>query len=186
MNVEVATMHLEGDALNLYAWINGEDEILLWEELVKVFQENYGPPEFQNPNEFPCALKQTGTIIEYCQEFARLVARVKDWQDHCLLGVFLIGLKDELKTEVRIHKPRTVFKAASLALDERQQRKDKGLYYRCRAPFSPGHRCKSTLSIMEYRDNTNNVILEAADEEAWLYEQETANDNATTIPSLSP
>ncbi|GAA0140181.1 hypothetical protein LIER_01580 [Lithospermum erythrorhizon] len=117
MKVEVAAMHLEGDALDLYAWINGEDEILLWEELVKVFQENYGPLEFRNPDEFLCALKHTGPKTEYRQEFARRVGRVGDWPDYCLLRVFLIGLKDELKIEVCIHKPRTVFKATSLALE---------------------------------------------------------------------
>ncbi|GKC97941.1 retrotransposon gag domain, retroviral aspartyl protease [Tanacetum coccineum] len=35
--------------------------------------------------------------------------------DHCLLGVFLNGLKDELKADVRIYKPCTVYKAMSLA-----------------------------------------------------------------------
>nr|GEY29147.1 hypothetical protein [Tanacetum cinerariifolium] len=39
-----------------------------------------------------------------------------DWPDHFLLGVFISGLKEELKVEVRIHKPRNVFKAVSLAL----------------------------------------------------------------------
>ncbi|GAA0140180.1 hypothetical protein LIER_01579 [Lithospermum erythrorhizon] len=69
---------------------------------------------------------------------------------------------------------------------EQQQRKDKGLCYRCGDPFLPGHRCKSALSIMEYRDSTNNVILEAADEETRLYEQEAANDGATSISYLPP
>ncbi|GAA0156935.1 hypothetical protein LIER_14309 [Lithospermum erythrorhizon] len=44
MKVEVTARHIEGDTLDLYAWINGEDEILLWEDLIKAFQGNYGPP----------------------------------------------------------------------------------------------------------------------------------------------
>lgn len=48
---------------------------------------------------------------------AKRTARVKNWPEHCLLGVFLSGLKEELKTDVRIHKPRTVYKAMSLALE---------------------------------------------------------------------
>ncbi|GAA0166182.1 hypothetical protein LIER_21399 [Lithospermum erythrorhizon] len=117
MKVEMTAMYLEGEALDLYSWINGEEEILLWEDLFKAFQENYGPPEFQNPDEFLCTIKQTGMVTEYRQEYARCVARVRDWPDQCLLGVFLTSLKDELKTEVRIHKPHSVFKAASLALE---------------------------------------------------------------------
>ncbi|PWA82162.1 hypothetical protein CTI12_AA180690 [Artemisia annua] len=115
--VEIASMYLEGDALDLFAWISAEHNHLYWEELVKILHENYGPAEFQNPDEHLCNIKQTGTVQEYRQEFAKRVARVHDWPDHCLLGVFLSGLKEELKVDVRIHKPRNVFKAVSLALE---------------------------------------------------------------------
>ncbi|GJY09708.1 retrotransposon gag domain, retroviral aspartyl protease [Tanacetum coccineum] len=37
--------------------------------------------------------------------------------EHCLLGVLLNGLKEELKADVRIQKPRTVYKAVSIALE---------------------------------------------------------------------
>ena len=115
--VEIASMYLEGDALDLFAWISAENNHLYWEELVKILHENYGPAEFQNPDEHLCNIKQTGTVQEYRQEFAKRVARVHDWPDHCLLGVFLSGLKEELKVDVRIHKPRNFFKAVSLALE---------------------------------------------------------------------
>ncbi|KAL8143387.1 hypothetical protein V2J09_016419 [Rumex salicifolius] len=117
MKVEVAAMHLDGDALDLYAWVNGEGHILGWDDLVRVFQEHYGPPDFQNPDEFLCSVRQTGTIAEYRLEFARRAARVVDWSENALLGVFIAGMREELKSEVRIHKPRSVYKAASLALE---------------------------------------------------------------------
>ncbi|GJR09096.1 hypothetical protein Tco_0791748 [Tanacetum coccineum] len=115
--VEIASMYLEGDALDLFAWISAEHNHLYWEELVKILHENYGPAEFQNPDEHLCNIKQMGTVKEYRQEFAKRVARVHDWLDHCLLGVFISGLKEELKVDVRIHKPKNVFKAVSLALE---------------------------------------------------------------------
>lgn len=87
------------------------------EELKKALQENYGPAEFQNLDEQLCNIRQSGSIHEYRQEFAERAARAHNWPEHCLLGVFLSGLKDELKADVRIHKPRTVFKAMSLALE---------------------------------------------------------------------
>lgn len=116
LKVEVAAMYLEGDALDLFAWINSERTLLYWEELVKALQENYGPAEFQNPDEHLCTIKQTGTVQDYRQEFAKRAARVHNWPEHCLLGVFLSGLKEDLKADVRIHKPRSVYKAMSLAL----------------------------------------------------------------------
>ncbi|GJW45796.1 hypothetical protein Tco_0077442, partial [Tanacetum coccineum] len=67
--VEVASMYLEGDALDLFAWITGRS----------------------SPKEL------LGSTIGQ--------------------KVFLNGLKEDLKADVRIHKPRTVYKAVSLALE---------------------------------------------------------------------
>ncbi|KAD6454658.1 hypothetical protein E3N88_09364 [Mikania micrantha] len=115
--VEVASMHLEGDALDLYSWLSSDQPISFWEELVQILTKNFGPAEFQNPDEHLCSIKQTGSVQEYRQEFTKRSSRVTGWPDHCLLGVFLNGLKDDLKSDVRIHKPRTVYKAMSLALE---------------------------------------------------------------------
>ncbi|GKB39215.1 peroxidase 64 [Tanacetum coccineum] len=115
--VEIASMHLEGDALDLYAWLSDDHSLTFWEELVQAFTKNFGPAEFQNPDEFLCSIKQTGSVQEYRQEFTKRSSWVSNWPDHCLLGVFLNGLKDELKSDVRIHKPHTVYSAMSLALE---------------------------------------------------------------------
>lgn len=115
--VEIASMHLEGDALDLYSWLSDDQSMTFWEELVQAFTKNFGPAEFQNPDEYLCSIKQTASVQEYRQEFAKRSSRVSNWPDHCLLGVFLNGLKEELKADVRIHKPRTVYNAMSLALE---------------------------------------------------------------------
>ncbi|KAH0632953.1 hypothetical protein KY284_035739 [Solanum tuberosum] len=114
--VDIAAMYPEADALDLFSWINRERTLLYWKEIVKALQENYGPVEFQNPNEHLCSIQQKGSIQEYRQEFAQFSSRVTNWTDHCLLGVFLNGLKEEIKYDVRIHKPRTIYRAMSLAL----------------------------------------------------------------------
>nr|GEZ01440.1 retrotransposon Gag domain, retroviral aspartyl protease [Tanacetum cinerariifolium]GFA23000.1 retrotransposon Gag domain, retroviral aspartyl protease [Tanacetum cinerariifolium] len=115
--VEIASMHLEGEALDLYSWLSHDQTVIFWEELVQAFTRSFGSAEFQNPDEFLCSIKQTGSVHEYRQEFAKRSSRVSNWPDHCLFGVFLNGLKDELKSDVRIHKPRTVYSAMSLALE---------------------------------------------------------------------
>ncbi|WMV26001.1 hypothetical protein MTR67_019386 [Solanum verrucosum] len=79
--------------------------------------ENFGPAEFQNPDKHLCNIQQTGSVQEHRQEFAKRSSRVTNWPDHYLLGVFLNGLKEELKSDVRIHKPRTVYRAMSLAFE---------------------------------------------------------------------
>ncbi|KAD4585836.1 hypothetical protein E3N88_23437 [Mikania micrantha] len=115
--VDVASMHLDGDALDLFSWLSTDQPIQFGEELVHAFQRNFGPAEFQNPDEHLCSINQTGSVQEYRQEFARRSSRASNWPDHCLLGVFLNGLKEELKADVRIQKPRTVYKAMSLAME---------------------------------------------------------------------
>lgn len=84
---------------------------------MKVLQETYGPAEFQNPDEHLCNVKQKGSLQEYRQELAKRAARVQNFPENCLLGVFLSSLKEELKADVRIHKPGTVYKAMTLALE---------------------------------------------------------------------
>lgn len=88
-------MYLEGDALDLFAWINSDCTILYWEELVKALNENYGLTKFQNPDEFLCGIRQVGIVLDYRQEFAKRVAWITN-PEHCLLGscmYFLMGSK---------------------------------------------------------------------------------------------
>ncbi|GKF22926.1 retrotransposon gag domain, retroviral aspartyl protease, partial [Tanacetum coccineum] len=115
--VDVASMHLESDALDLFSRLSADQTITLWEELVLAFHINFGPAEFQNPDEYLCSIKQTRSVQEYRQEFAMRSARVSNSPENCLLGVFLNSLNEELKTNVRIQKPRIVYNAASLALE---------------------------------------------------------------------
>ena len=65
LKIDITTMYLEGDALDLFTWINIKRIILYWEELVKALQENYGPIEFQNTDEYLYGIKQMGIIQEY-------------------------------------------------------------------------------------------------------------------------
>ncbi|CAH9112200.1 unnamed protein product [Cuscuta europaea] len=148
--VEIASMSLEGEALDVFAWMNGEESILYWEELVKLLQENFGLAEFQNPDEYLCNIRQSGSIQEYRQEFSRRVSRVHDWPEHCLLGVFINGLKEDLKADVRIHKPRTVYQAMSLALQfESKLGPNKGL---SKPPYLSNNRPGQSTPLTQHRD----------------------------------
>ncbi|KAH0781471.1 hypothetical protein KY290_001069 [Solanum tuberosum] len=161
---------IDRDALDLFSWINRVRTLLYWEELVKALQKKYGPAEFQNPNEHLCNIQLTSYVQEYRQEFAKHSSRVTNWLDHCLLGVFVNGFKEELKSDVRIHKPRTVYRAmtASQPLQtrtwdtERRNLMGQGHCFGCHDKFAPGHRCKSAkLSLMEI---TGEGQLEEVDE----------------------
>ncbi|KAD3639974.1 hypothetical protein E3N88_29197 [Mikania micrantha] len=105
------------ETLDFYSWLSADHQITFWEELVNALTTNFGPAKFQNPDEYLCSIKQNGSVQEYRLEFVKRSSRVSNWPGHCLLGVFLNGLKEELRADVRIHKPRTVYNAMSLALE---------------------------------------------------------------------
>ena len=71
LKVDIAAMYLEGDALDLFSWINSERTLVYRDELVKALQEHYGLAKFQNSDEHLCNVKQVGSVQEYCQEFAK-------------------------------------------------------------------------------------------------------------------
>ncbi|PWA84530.1 retrotransposon gag domain, Retroviral aspartyl protease [Artemisia annua] len=87
--VDVAAMHLEGDALDLYSWLSTDQNIEYWKDFVQYKSTDKSSPNCPHTN----------------------------WPEHCLLGLFLYGLKDDLKADVRIHKPRTVYKAMSIVIE---------------------------------------------------------------------
>lgn len=62
MMVDISAMYLEGDALDLFAWINSECTLLYWKEFGEALQENYSPTEFQNRDEHICSIHQLGTV----------------------------------------------------------------------------------------------------------------------------
>ncbi|KAI3777374.1 hypothetical protein L1987_47174 [Smallanthus sonchifolius] len=177
--VDVASMYLKGDALDLFSWLN--------------------------PDEYLCGIRKTGTTQEYRQDFAKRSSRVSNWPAHCLLGVFLHGLMEELKADHRLHKPRSVYKAMSIALEfesktthnrketksqatettkpslptttsavmqtsapplrisktEKHARYIKGECFRYGEKYGPGHRCKTgTFKLLEYaEENITEVAI---------------------------
>lgn len=184
--------------------------------MVKALEQHCGPPEYLNPDEHLSEIKQTGLVKEYRQEWAKRIARVSNWPEHCRLGVFLSGLKEELRSEVKLHKNKTVYRAASIAVEiekqeapktrgfkagmgsstrpnpyplvqreetqrttysshpnmsshrthtsdsywyvVKQERRDKGLCFRCGEQFWPGHRCNKNFSLIEIVEKGEEIV----------------------------
>ena len=62
LKVDVAAINLEGYALDTFTWVSSGRTIRHWEELVQIFQEQFGPAEFQNPDVHLCSVKQNDTV----------------------------------------------------------------------------------------------------------------------------
>lgn len=75
----------------------------------------FGPTEFDDPSESLHRLKQSTTVATYIESFERLSHRIENLPESFLLGCFVGGLKEEIRLEVKLKKPRTVVDAMGLA-----------------------------------------------------------------------
>ncbi|KAH0646302.1 hypothetical protein KY284_034186 [Solanum tuberosum] len=170
----VAAMYLEGDALDLFAWINNEYTLLYWEDLVKSLQENYGLAEFQNPDEhLYVRIHKPRTVYKatsLAMEFEKKVSsnhghKGSQWSNLSRSNTTQIGSARDVpyqsvgnqfvsQTDPNFAQisPRP---SPNCAWEiEKQNHIAKGLYFRCNGKFTPGHRCKTTsLTLMEANDN---------------------------------
>ncbi|KAD5507928.1 hypothetical protein E3N88_15631 [Mikania micrantha] len=106
--VDVASMHLEGDAPDLFSWLSTDQLIQFWEELVHAFQRNFRPAEFQNPDEHFCSIRQTGIFLNGLKEELKADVHVAISTDPgiwCKVGTFkLLEADNEGDEPVEVHK----------------------------------------------------------------------------------
>uniref|UniRef100_A0A2N9E792 Retrotransposon gag domain-containing protein n=1 Tax=Fagus sylvatica TaxID=28930 RepID=A0A2N9E792_FAGSY len=60
-------------------------------------------------------LCQTGTVREYQAQFEQLPARVHNWTEQVLVESYIGGLKEEIRSEIKLFQPTSLLHATSLA-----------------------------------------------------------------------
>lgn len=63
------------------------------------------------------ALRQTGTVEEYVQQFELLVAQAPTTSEDQMLGYFLVGLRQDIRGQVRPRDPQDVTPAMEVVRD---------------------------------------------------------------------
>ena len=114
--VRLTVFHFEGKALQWHsAYIKsvGLENLPSWNEYQILLLDRFGDV-CEDPMVDLMKLRQTGSIIEYHEEFDSIVSRV-DLSDEHQLSCFLGGLKQEVQMIVRMFQPNSVRKAYSLA-----------------------------------------------------------------------
>lgn len=94
---------MEGKALTWYQWWKFCAGNSTWENLKAAIIRRFEPSILQNPSESLPSLKQMGTVEEYREQF-ELYAGPLVWaeREH-LKAIFLNGLKDVVKAELKLH-----------------------------------------------------------------------------------
>ncbi|CAL9012350.1 unnamed protein product, partial [Prunus brigantina] len=119
--VTVAAVHLSGDASLWMRWFEQrfpKDWTLFTTSLL----QHFGSTDMCDFEASLSHIQQTGSLADYLALFTKLACRAPEWSDTQLKGVFIGGLREEIRFDVQTLQPNTL----------------------------PGHRClKPMLALIE-------------------------------------
>jgi hypothetical protein len=117
--VTTASLYMDGQAA---LWLQAFRQTHIntcWEEFRQAVVEEYGPDEFESQMHKLLHLRQTSTVAEYMRQFEEhmyhLLSLDSTLSTKFFVTQFIIGLKDELRTAVRIQAPMSITRASVFA-----------------------------------------------------------------------
>ncbi|KAJ8751592.1 hypothetical protein K2173_016841 [Erythroxylum novogranatense] len=113
--LQLASFHLEGNALQWYRWYFNYHTLDSWNDLSHAVLVRFGPTEYEDPAEALSRLKQTSTVAVYQDTFERLTQQVSSLPEKFLVSSFIAGLKDEIRLDVKLKKPTSLSDAFGAA-----------------------------------------------------------------------
>ena len=113
--VQLASFHHEGIALQWHRWLTKFRGPLSWNDFTKAILLRFGPTEYEDPSEALSRLKQTTTVAAYQEAFEGLSHQVDRLPEPFLIGCFIVGLRDDIRLDVKIKQPRTLASAIGVA-----------------------------------------------------------------------
>ncbi|KAH6810002.1 kinesin 3 [Perilla frutescens var. frutescens] len=125
--VEVALVAMEGAALHWFQWTQSRFPNLPWSRLKHELLRRYGEDPMANTFEALMYTKQTGTVNDYVDLFISRLVHVPGLSDSYYLGMFLHGLRDEIRLQIRAKDAKDLFDTIHLAREiERELRAVRG------------------------------------------------------------
>ncbi|KAF7812804.1 Retrotransposable element Tf2 [Senna tora] len=113
--LEAVAVCLEGRALNWLQWIETRVEMRTWPKFKTELLRRFHQSQLGNGYEMLMALKQTGSAAEYREKFELLSAPLKDAPEDMLISVFLNGLKEDVRAELRMSRAQNLLEVLDLA-----------------------------------------------------------------------
>ncbi|XP_022637052.1 uncharacterized protein LOC111241703 [Vigna radiata var. radiata] len=103
--MQAVIVALEGRALNWFQWWETCNPNPTWEAFKVAVVRRFQPTMLQNPFELLIGLRQSGLVEEYIEQFEQYAGFLKGIPQDYLVGIFLNGLKEEIKAEVKLYEP---------------------------------------------------------------------------------
>jgi hypothetical protein len=114
-----ATLHFRGNAALWLQTYEAMHDVDCWEELVVAVTQKFGRDKHHRYLEALERIAQLGSVDDYHHKFEELMHKVlvynNNYDEAFFVTKFVKGLKMEIQTTIRLHKPRTVDAALSLA-----------------------------------------------------------------------
>ncbi|KAL5830968.1 hypothetical protein ACOSQ4_016322 [Xanthoceras sorbifolium] len=115
--VQLASFHLEGIALQWHRWLTEFRGPLTWVEFTKAVHLRFGPTDYEDPSEALTRPKQTTIVEAYQKAFEKLSHRYATKSDliSFLVGCFIARLRDEIRLDVKVKQYQTLTDAISVS-----------------------------------------------------------------------
>ncbi|KAH6793227.1 hypothetical protein C2S52_003704 [Perilla frutescens var. hirtella] len=107
--VDVVLVAMEGTALNWFQLTQNRFPNITWAQLKLELLRQYGDDPMANTFEALLYTRQTGTMSEYVDLFISRLAHVPGLADIYCLGMFLHGLRDEIRLRIRAREAKDLF-----------------------------------------------------------------------------
>ena len=114
--LKAAIMCLEGPGLSWFRWSDNREPFRSWEDLKQRMLARFQSSQAGSLYEQFFAISQSGTARDYITMFEKMAAQLPRLQEEVLEGIFIKGLKQELRTAVRTQTPTGLSQAMELAL----------------------------------------------------------------------
>lgn len=115
MWLQLAFISMEGNALHWFQYWKKNTKRQSWSSFTTALLKRYSGDTRGDVYEHLAALRQTGTMTEFIQEFELLMAQISGAKEAQLCGYFLAGLRAEMRSKIRPHKPANLLSAMELA-----------------------------------------------------------------------
>lgn len=114
--LRAAMMCLEGPALSWYRWSTTKEPFRTWEELKSGMLIRFQSSQAGSLHEQFFSISQNGTARDYVTMFEKMAAQLPGLSEKVQEGVFIKGLKPDLRVAVRTQRPVGVTQAMELAV----------------------------------------------------------------------
>ncbi|KAK8481299.1 hypothetical protein V6N12_020154 [Hibiscus sabdariffa] len=103
-HLKVVAVCLDSKVLNWFQWWEARIPVVTWDTFQVAILQRFTPSQQRNLYEVLLGLQQTKSVAQYREDFELLFAPLKDADEAVLIGIFINGLQEEIKTELSLCK----------------------------------------------------------------------------------